>query len=53
VIIGLRSSPGKLISFGGGYVATLKRIDEDPARGVYPGPIHGFIMHFGLAFKRE
>jgi hypothetical protein len=53
IIVGLRTTAPRGISFGGGYVASVKRIAEDPARGIRPGSIHGFVVQLGLALQRE
>jgi hypothetical protein len=53
IIIGLRSSPTAHLSLGAGYVASVKRMAEDPLKAARPGSIHGFVIQFGIAFKRE
>jgi hypothetical protein len=52
LILGMRASPNSFISFGGGYVASLRRISEDPVRDVRPGSVHGFIAQVGFAIRR-
>jgi hypothetical protein len=52
VFLGLRAFATRSVSFSGGYVASLNRIEEDPQRGVRPAPASGFVVQLGLAFRR-
>jgi hypothetical protein len=52
IVLGMRESPNDLISFGGGYVASVNHIKEDPARGIVAAPTNGFIVQFTVALKR-
>src|SRR5262249_18724178 len=40
VVVGLRAYPNRFMYVGGGYVASLNHMEEDPARSIRPAGTH-------------
>jgi len=53
IIAGLRVYPSPFVYVGGGYVASVNHIEEDPARSLRAASTHGFMFQLGFAFRRQ
>ncbi len=53
LVVGLRANPREWVSFGAGYRATLNRVEESAAAGLFPTEPHGFVTQLSFHLRKN